>query len=119
MEGNKLRHSFVKKTKKSELDRMLEIMRRAPMTTISNPPSRLIKVSSQQAISNELLITNRYSIENFREKLKHDLILDLVQKIKDQNLIEYEEFYNIENNTTVMRMSLNVKGVDDVRRDNG
>lgn len=118
MEGNKLRHSFVKKTKKSELGRIMDRMRGYPIAPIHNPPSRFTKVSSQQTITNELLITNRYSIENFKEKLKHDLILDLVQKIKDQNLIEYEEFYNIENNTTVMRMSLNVKGVDDVRRDN-
>ena len=111
MKGNKLKHRFVEDDT-SVIDRILNGFRNTQPMMIPIRSEDFIEVKEEKQVSQEMILRYRLDIDSLRGTLKREMALNMVNRLIDEDLIGYEEFYNPINNMTQMRMSLEIKKND-------
>lgn len=108
MKGNKLKHKFVEEDT-SVIDRILNGFRNVEPMMIPIRSDDFIEIKEEQQVSQEMILQYRLDIDSLRTSLKREMALNMVNRLINEDLIDYEEFYNPINNMTQMRMSLKIK----------
>lgn len=108
MKGNKLKHKFVEEDT-SVIDRILNGFRNVEPMMIPIRSDDFIEIKEEQQVPQEMILRYRLDIDSLRTSLKREMALNMVNRLINEDLIDYEEFYNPINNMTQMRMSLKIK----------